>query len=90
MLKRIPVDDPRPVEQIREHYEIEKELADRLRLSSRAERRQMYGRVYDELFRRVPHHSQLTRKADPQGTRQCTQGSSFRARARRVATLASA
>lgn len=56
--------DRRTPEQIREHYEIEKELASRLRLASREERRTLYKTVYDELFRRVPHHSQLTRKMD--------------------------
>lgn len=48
--------------QLREHYEIEKELATRLRKAPRAERLGLYAKLYDELFRRVPHHSQLTRK----------------------------
>jgi SAM-dependent methyltransferase len=46
--------------QLREHYEIERALADRLRSASREERRELYTRLYDELFRRVPHHPQLT------------------------------
>jgi SAM-dependent methyltransferase len=49
--------------QIREHYEIERELAARLRGSSKAERRHLYASVYDELFQRVPLHPQLTRKS---------------------------
>ena len=52
----------RTIEQIREHYEIEKVLADRLMNSSQEERRLLYSSLYDELFRRVPHHPQLTRK----------------------------
>jgi len=52
-------------EQIREHYEIEKELANRLRKAPRDQRLRMYADVYDELFKRVPHHSQLTRKVSP-------------------------
>jgi SAM-dependent methyltransferase len=56
--------DLRTPEQIKEHYEIEKELASRLRQASREERRTFYKAVYDELFQRVPHHSQLTRKMD--------------------------
>lgn len=56
----------RTADQIREHYEIEKRLADRLRNSTRAERRTLYATVYDELFRSVPHHSQLTRKSSPE------------------------
>jgi hypothetical protein len=55
----------RTPEQLREHYEIEKELADRLRNASKGERGQLYSAVYDELFRRVPHHPQLTQKASP-------------------------
>ncbi len=49
----------RPPEQIREHYELEKILAARLRTASRDERQYLYREVYDELFRRLPHHPQL-------------------------------
>ena len=45
--------------QIREHYLIERELAARLRNAPRAQRPAVYAAVYDELFRRVPHHPQL-------------------------------
>jgi len=44
------------------HYRVEIELAERLRSAPRAERLGLYGAVYDELFRRVPTHPQLTRK----------------------------
>jgi SAM-dependent methyltransferase len=54
----------RTPERLRAHYEIERELADRLRGASRVERATLYGLVYDELFRRVPDHPQHTRKAD--------------------------
>lgn len=60
--------DPRPPEQLRQHYEVERELADRLRHASREERRTLYGEVYDELYQRVPHHPQLTRKSSPELT----------------------
>jgi SAM-dependent methyltransferase len=50
----------RTAEELRQHYEIEKELSNRLRVSSRDERAAMYSQVYDELFRRVPKHPQLT------------------------------
>ena len=53
-------------EQLREHYEVEKELATRLRTASREERRRLYPALYDELCRRLPHHPQLTREADPE------------------------
>jgi SAM-dependent methyltransferase len=45
---------------LREHWEVERELATRLRNASREERTTLYGTVYDELFRRVPDHPQLT------------------------------
>jgi SAM-dependent methyltransferase len=61
--------DPRTAEQIREHYEIERELADRLRHGTREERRRLYTEVYDELFRRVPLHPQLQKKAAPEDRR---------------------
>jgi SAM-dependent methyltransferase len=66
---------PRPAEHrppalVRQHYEVERELADRLRHATREQRRSLYGQVYDELYQRVPHHPQLTRKTSPELTRQ--------------------
>ena len=54
--------DTRTQEQIREHYEIEKSLASRLRNSTKQQRETLYSAVYEELFARVPHHLMLTRK----------------------------
>lgn len=54
---------------LRQHYEVEKELADRLRHATREQRRSLYGQVYDELYERVPQHPQLTRKASPELSR---------------------
>jgi SAM-dependent methyltransferase len=45
-----------------EHFEIERELAEKLKTSSKEARRILYKDVYDELFRRVPHHPQLTKR----------------------------
>ena len=56
--------DSRTPIQLREHYEVEKELANKLRQSHKEERRFLYGAVYNELFRRVTHHPMLTRKID--------------------------
>ncbi len=47
------------------HYAIECELADRLRAAAPAERKELYRRVYDELFSRVSDHPQNARKHDP-------------------------
>jgi SAM-dependent methyltransferase len=61
--------DVRTAERIRAHYEVERELADRLRHAPREERRGLYSLVYDELFERVPDHPQLTRKGSAEDTR---------------------
>ena len=58
----------RSPEQVREHYEIEKALAAQLRGGTADERKQLYGKLYDEMYRRVPHHPQLTRKVSPAET----------------------
>jgi SAM-dependent methyltransferase len=55
----------RTEQQLLAHWEVERELADRLRRASREERTTLYGAVYDELFRRVPDHPQHRWKADP-------------------------
>jgi SAM-dependent methyltransferase len=57
-------DNHRSVDQIRQHYLVERELSDRLRSASKEERRDLYTEVYDELFRRVPDHPQLSLKLD--------------------------
>jgi SAM-dependent methyltransferase len=60
----VPVSESRSPERLREHYLIERELADRLRSAGKDERRHLYTALYDELFRRVLDHPQLTDKAD--------------------------
>ena len=54
----------RTIEQLKEHYEIEKELANILRESTREERKYLYSSLYDEMFRRVHLHPQLTAKKE--------------------------
>jgi len=61
---KIPRSEKRTLQQLREHYAIEKELASRLRNARKEERARLYTSLYDELYRRVPLHPQLTRKAD--------------------------
>jgi SAM-dependent methyltransferase len=60
----------RNVADLRRHYDVERELADRLRTSSPADRRALYGEIYNELFARVPDHPQLTRKVSPERSRE--------------------
>ena len=64
--RMIGSDIVRSAENIRQHYIIERELADRLRHASREERRAgLYAAVYNELFRRVADHPQIARKSNP-------------------------
>jgi SAM-dependent methyltransferase len=55
--------DARPPEQIRQQYEIERELARRLMTADRSARKNLYTEAYDELYRRAPQHRKLTQKA---------------------------
>jgi len=50
-------------DRLRRHFEIERELASRLRASSKDQRRTLYGEIYEELFRRVemPGNSEAQR-----------------------------
>jgi SAM-dependent methyltransferase len=67
MLKKL--DDARTPEEVYQHYVVERELAAVLRSSLKEDRMRLYGRLYDELFQRVPTHPQLTRKGSPEQTR---------------------
>jgi SAM-dependent methyltransferase len=51
---------------VRQHYEVEKALATRLRDASREERRALYPALYDELLRRVPDHPLLHTQRTPE------------------------
>ena len=53
----------RSPEELKAHYELERELADRLRAADRRERARLYVEVYEELFRRAPTHPQI--RPDP-------------------------
>lgn len=53
------------LEQIKEHYELEKSLANRLLNSTKQERQYLYTSLYDELFTKITFHPQLSVKADP-------------------------
>jgi SAM-dependent methyltransferase len=56
-------EDTRSAERLRYHFDVERELADRLRWSTPEERRRgLYTEVYNELFQRVPDHPQNLRK----------------------------
>ena len=52
-------DESRTQDDLRLHYEVEKEIATRLKAASRSEREVIYRTMYDELFAKVPNHSRL-------------------------------
>lgn len=64
MTIKVPITEKRTMQQLKEHYEIEKELANRLRNATQEERKHLYNSLYDELFKQVPHHPQLSRKVN--------------------------
>lgn len=51
-------------EQLEKHYLVEKELANRLRHSTKEERKSLYTALYDELCMKVPDRPSLKRKKD--------------------------
>ena len=66
MLHKSMKDEIRTEEQLRKDYEIEKELASRLRNASRQERGFLYASLYNEMYERTPLHPQLIRKSSPE------------------------
>jgi SAM-dependent methyltransferase len=59
---KVPSDDGRTVEKIIEHYTLEKELAARLLNSDKKERKHLYTSLYNQLFQKITHHPQISRK----------------------------
>ena len=57
------------IERRRFHYEVEKELAFRLKRADKNERKTLYTALYDELYRRVPYHPQLVQKQSVESQR---------------------
>lgn len=64
----------RSLDRLRHHYEVEKELAARLRASTREERPALFKELYNELFERVPDHPRLTRRESPEESRRKVDG----------------
>jgi SAM-dependent methyltransferase len=60
-----PPEELRNASDLRAHYEIERELATRLRSANRAQRQTLYRDAYNELFQRVGSHPQ--RHENPSG-----------------------
>src|SRR5438067_12035493 len=60
----IPPEETRSIDQLQQQFDVERELAQRLR--DAPDRRGMYSAVYDEFLQRVPHHPALAQKNDAQ------------------------
>jgi SAM-dependent methyltransferase len=71
-LKR-PLPPNRTYEQLLNHYNVEKALANKLRTATREERKQLYAYMYHDLFAAVPDHSRLTRRQSESETRKANQ-----------------
>lgn len=50
--------DPRTIDEIVEHYSLEKDLAKKLKTANKEDRRKVYREAYDTLFQQLPHHPQ--------------------------------
>lgn len=62
--------DRRTPERLRHHYEVEREIADRLKASpDPVARARILATMYDELFERVPDHPRLTVQRNPRAER---------------------
>lgn len=55
-----PLPNGRSYEQVKNHYLVEKALADKLKNSAREQRAEIFSTMYDELFSKVPDHPRLT------------------------------
>ena len=64
---------PAPTDLDRRQYEVEKDLAARLRASRREERTELFKTLYGELFERVPDHCRLTRRDTPESSRRAVE-----------------
>jgi ubiquinone/menaquinone biosynthesis C-methylase UbiE len=61
---KILPEDGRTTEQIIEHYTLEKELAKQLLNSQKEQRKLLYTALYNQLFQKITHHPQISRKMD--------------------------
>lgn len=65
MIKTIPPEWGLDWDQLRQIYEVETELASQLKQANPSERKKMYSPVYEEYFRKLPFHPQITIKKNP-------------------------
>ena len=63
-----PLPSNRSLEQVKNHYLVEKALAEQLKQSNREERTLILATMYDELFSKVPDHPRLTTRESAERT----------------------
>ncbi|HBE42571.1 MAG TPA: class I SAM-dependent methyltransferase [Bacteroidales bacterium] len=63
-----PLPPGRSYDQLLNHYNIEKALAEKLKNSDRETRRHIFASMYDELFSKVPDHPRLTQRSSDRVT----------------------
>ncbi|HIC79991.1 MAG TPA: class I SAM-dependent methyltransferase [Kiloniellaceae bacterium] len=69
----MPIPANRTYESVLHHFTVERAIADRLKAADRQARKEIYERMYDELFAQVPDHPRLTRRADAAATEKMNQ-----------------
>ena len=65
----VPNSSGRTNEQVRRHFEVERDIANRLKAADREARKESFRTIYDELFALVPEHPRLVRREDPARTK---------------------
>ena len=61
-----PLPSDRSLDQVLNHYKVEKAIADKLKASTPEERQQLNKTMYQQLFAKVPDHPRLTRRTSEQ------------------------
>lgn len=79
MPKQVSATETLSRDRLKARFEVEKALASKLRRADRAGRMRLYRDSYNDLFRAIEDHAQLTRKVDAQ----CPCGMAMRRHSRR-------
>ncbi len=66
MKLRMKLPPERTFEQVKNHFEVERAIADSLKRASKEERKKIYKTMYDELFAKVPDHPRLQARQNPE------------------------
>ena len=64
-----PIPEDRSYASVLRHYEIEKEIAERIKSADKEERKEIYKDMYAELFLKVPDHPRISRRSSKEQTK---------------------